>query len=212
VWFVENLNTGAEASINMPVNVTGTGYISNKANVTTREPNPPSESNITIRSSPIYNMTINKTVNVTDVRPGDYVDYTINVKNLEDPISDVNVTDLLDHRLIYQSDDDGQGKYNNVTGLWQIGELTKNESRSLHIICKVDGVGVIPNLAMLNTSHPDINKNSTVNITSKINGFVVPNIFGFGGFGSLLNRTGFPLLILFVLLSLCVGLVYKKRK
>jgi hypothetical protein len=123
------------------------------------------------------------------------------------------VTDILDRRLIYLSDD-GDGTYDHITGLWQIGELATNQIISLNINVKVNGIGNIPNLAMLKTPQVDLNKNVTVNIESFPNfkndtNFSFPHLKNDSNF---LKNTGLPLIILALFLA-CIGIgsVYRRK-
>ncbi len=75
------------------------------------------------------------------------VTYTITVKNNgPDSASGVKVTDILPAGLIIQGSPVlSQGSYNPVTGLWDIGNLSNNQTVTLTIIAKINATGTIKN-------------------------------------------------------------------
>ena len=81
----------------------------------------------------------------------------------------VNLTDLLPAGLIYQSHTVSQGTYNNITGLWNIGNLNNGANVSLNITALVNGTGSITNNANATGAQFDRNltnnrANATINV------------------------------------------------
>ncbi|BBL60983.1 hypothetical protein MARBORIA2_18890 [Methanobrevibacter arboriphilus] len=167
IWYLENLNSGESAILTIIVIVNGTGNIVNKANVTTFENNTPPDTNVnvTTKVDPLVNITINKSVNVTKVKNGEYIKYIITViNNGPDNATNVLVLDKLNSKLIYISDN-SKDKYNPNTGLWNIGDLADGEVKSLIINAKVNGIGNISNFASVNSTEKNVNPKPKTNIS-----------------------------------------------
>jgi len=82
-------------------------------------------------STPNYNSTVNVTTTVTNNGP--------------DNATGVKVTYKLPNGLTWISDD-SNGSYNRTTGIWDVGNLTVNVSKTLNIKTRVTGTGLIENL------------------------------------------------------------------
>lgn len=83
---------------------------------------------------------INKTVSTPNsiVSSGDQITYTITVTNFGDKAATgVKVMDRLSSDVSYVSDDSG-GSYNPTTGLWTLGKINKNKSKTLNITVSVN--------------------------------------------------------------------------
>ena len=113
---------------------------------------------------------VNKTVNNTTPNFGQSVIFRINVTNSgPSNANGVNLTDLLPAGLIYQSHTVSQGTYNNITGLWNIGNLNNGATVSLNITALVNGTGSITNNANATGAQFDRNltnnrANATINV------------------------------------------------
>ena len=90
---------------------------------------------ITVTSA---NLVTTKTVDLSTVNEGDTIVYTIMVENNgASDATNVNLTDVLPAGVIYTSDD-SVGSYNPNTGLWILGDLAANTSKTLNITAEVD--------------------------------------------------------------------------
>ncbi len=94
-------------------------------------------------SQPATDLSLKKTVDKKVVQKGDTLVYTITVTNAgPDAATGVEVKDKLPTALSYVSDDGqavyGSDVYDDVTGIWQVGSLAKDESKSLKITAKVN--------------------------------------------------------------------------
>ncbi|OQX02854.1 MAG: hypothetical protein BWK73_41305 [Thiothrix lacustris] len=94
-------------------------------------------------SQPVADLSLKKTVDKNVVQKGDTLVYTITVTNAgPDAATGVEVKDKLPTALSYVSDDGqavyGSDVYDDVTGIWQVGSLAKDESKSLKITAKVN--------------------------------------------------------------------------
>lgn len=95
------------------------------------------------------NLTLDKTVNTLSPHTGEDIVFTITVKNNGPEASTGSfVRDLLSSAFYYLSDD-SNGDYNPITGLWKVGPLDVDESKSLNITVKVIEPGPQTNYAQI---------------------------------------------------------------
>lgn len=183
--------------------------------------------NITSERNNNTGLSIVKTVNSSNVSVGDLVNYTINVSNNGvTNLSQINVNDTLNNTIEYISSESNTGSYNSSSGLWSIPSLNVGEATILNINVRFKSEGTITNHAylllndsLINESSVNVtanpynnmgNNNSTATINSSNSNNGVGSDSGDGFFGSGLQGTGFPLLLLVVILSIC-GLFYWRR-
>ena len=95
------------------------------------------------------NLTLEKTVNNMNPNTGDDIVFSITVKNMGPEASTGSfVRDNLSPAFYYISDD-SNGDYNSSTGLWKVGPLNVDESRTLNITVKVIAEGHHTNYAQI---------------------------------------------------------------
>ncbi|KZX17046.1 large cysteine-rich periplasmic protein OmcB, serovars L1/L3 precursor [Methanobrevibacter filiformis] len=185
IWNIGDLNTGESVTLNLTVLVTGTGNITNIANVTTKENNTGDpDDNETVTVNDTVNVSIVKVANVTVVSVGDNVLYTITVANngLTNATGVFVIENLTNNNKVqFVSANASKGSYNNVTGIWNIGDLSTGESVSLNITVLVVGNGSILNVVNVttdepNTGDPDDNDTVTVNDTVNVSIVKVANV------------------------------------
>ena len=76
---------------------------------------------------------LTKTVDKASVKPGDTVIYSVTVTNESSTdATGVQVSDALPARMLYVSDDSA-GAYNVTSGIWQVGNLAKGETKTLQL-------------------------------------------------------------------------------
>jgi len=173
IWNIGELGNGESIELNIEAKVVLSGIIENLANITSNEPNinPNTNTSITINSNPIVNITVEKSVNSTNVTNGDTILYTITVTNHgPDNATGVVVFDLLPEGLLFISKNSpGHENYNHYNGRWDIGNMFSNETITLEIVALVVASGEINNSASVTTNEPNINPktNTSVNISSK---------------------------------------------
>ena len=122
-----------------------------------------SSQTLTVRGADIQ---VNKTVNNTSPNYLDYVTFTVTARN-NGPFTAVNtrVTDLLPAGLNLISATPSIGGYNNVTGLWTVGDLANGASATLTLVAQVLGHNtIITNIA--NGSSNTFDRNLTNNNAS----------------------------------------------
>jgi len=82
---------------------------------------------------------VEKTASNPNPQDGDQFSYTITVTNLgAGNATDVTVKDVLPGKLNFVSSSATQGSYNQITGIWTIGNLNENQSVQLIINVQVD--------------------------------------------------------------------------
>ncbi|WP_157078677.1 DUF11 domain-containing protein, partial [Methanobrevibacter filiformis] len=185
IWNIGDLSTGESVSLNITVLVVGNGSILNVVNVTTDEPNTGDpDDNETVTVNDTVNVSIVKVANVTVVSVGDNVLYTITVTNngLTNASGVFVIENLTNNSKVqFVSANASKGSYNNVSGIWNIGDLSTGESVSLNITVLVVGNGSILNVVNVttdepNTGDPDDNETVTVNNTVNVSIVKVANV------------------------------------
>jgi len=170
IWTIGSLGVGENTNLTFTVIINGTGNITNIANVTTDEVNVGNDStNVTVTVPSTVNLTITKSMSLPgNLAVGKEVVYTITVtNNCPDNGTNVVVTDVLDPRLIYVSDNNGTNIiHTNGTIIWNIGDLANGQTVILNITVRINGTGNINNFANVSVDEINIDNNSTdVNVT-----------------------------------------------
>ena len=105
---------------------------------TTGTPNP----------SILVDLSLTKTVNQKKSKVGDIITYTITLKNEgQNPATGVSVKDFMPAGVLYQSYTSSAGTYDNITGLWTIGNVALNQTLTLKITIKALAQGTFFNRA-----------------------------------------------------------------
>ena len=164
IWNVGDLDIrrGRVLNIVSLVNITNTN-ITNVAvgNTTTYDPNKTNdEGNDTTEVEPRADLVVVKIVSNATARFNETVIWTLNVTNKgPDTAVNVRVIDKLPAGLIFKSSD---GNYNQTTGVWNVGNLTKGESRLLKITTIVNTTdSTIVNVANVTSDTPGDKTNGT---------------------------------------------------
>ncbi len=89
------------------------------------------------KSAPLADLSLTKVLDKTEAKRGDTVVYTLTVSNAGANATGAAVTDPLPTGVTWLSDD-GAGAYDKATGVWTVGELLKDASKTLHITVTVD--------------------------------------------------------------------------
>ncbi len=103
----------------------------------------------------VADLSLQKTVSPTSVSINDNVVFTIRVTNSgPNNASGITVSDHLPPGYTYVSDN-GAGKYNNTTGIWNVGNLNNGNSLTLQITAKVNVAAAANyvNTAEIQTAH-----------------------------------------------------------
>ncbi len=89
------------------------------------------------KSAPVADLSLTKVLDKTEAKRGDTVVYTLTVSNAGANATGAAVTDPLPAGVTWLSDD-GAGAYDKATGVWTVGELLKDASKTLHITVTID--------------------------------------------------------------------------
>ena len=120
--------------------VNGSQYDHNLAN---------NQDTASILVKPATDLAIKKEVNESRPNYASKIKWTLIASNNgPDNATGVIVRDILPKSLIWVSDD-GLGKYNHNSGVWDVGNLSKNSNARLTIVCKVNSTGLIENKASI---------------------------------------------------------------
>lgn len=167
LWNIGNLNNGQTQTMTITALVNTNGNYLNTASVSQTEyDSDPSNnsSSTTPVPNPISDLAIVKTVNNATPLVGSNVIFTLVVTNNGPSFgTGVSVADLLPSGYGYVTYSATQGTYNNVTGIWTIGNLNNSQSQTLTITAKVLNSGNYVNTALVSGTNTD---NITTNNTS----------------------------------------------
>lgn len=112
---------------------------------------------------PVFDLSLDKTVNTAQAAIGDTITYTITVNNESiDPSTGIEVTDALPTGLVYVSDDGG-GTYDSNTGIWTIATLAGQGNAVLNIQAVIEADGVIYNQAEITAMNGNDNDSTPGN-------------------------------------------------
>lgn len=160
------LSPGETTSIRLTVEPFLAGDLVSTTSVVSNQPdaNPIDNELISVKTvSPVTpasaDLELTQTVNDTNPDVGDQISITLTLANQGPGVaSGIKVTDLLPPELSFVSASTVQGTYNPGTGVWDVGNLRDNLSRSLTIIADVEASGSLVNIAevtAVNETDPD---------------------------------------------------------
>ncbi|MGB7713314.1 MAG: hypothetical protein WBL95_27915 [Microcoleus sp.] len=170
-----DLNTGESAKITINATSISAGTFSNNASVTSKEVDSESVNNTLIQQTKVNakdpdpaDLDLTQTVDNPNPNVGDQVNITLALTNKGIGIaSSINVTNLLPPGLSFVSDTPEQGSYDNATGVWNVGNMKDNLTRTLKLTAIVTAPNSITNLAAVTAvNEPDPNPlNSQASLT-----------------------------------------------
>ncbi|MTJ51999.1 phytase [Anabaena sp. UHCC 0253] len=126
---------------------------------------------------------LSQTANVTNPVVGQQVTFTLTLSNKGSLLANgIKVTDLLPQQLTFISATPQQGTYNSQTGVWNVGEIAGNTTRTLTINAKIAQSGAVINKAEItgqnqsdfdsvagnNNAQEDDQVSTTLNIASNM--------------------------------------------
>jgi uncharacterized repeat protein (TIGR01451 family) len=161
-----NLNSGGSATVNLTVNSITAGNLISTTNVTSNETDSNPLDNLLVGRktvNPIVpasaDLELSQTVDNPNPDVGDQITFALTLTNKGPGIaSRVEVTDILPPELSFVSAFALQGSYNSTAGVWEVGNLRDNLSRTLTITANVNTAGSIINTAevtAVNEADPD---------------------------------------------------------
>ena len=173
VWSIAVLMVGETVILNITTEALKIGNATNVVNVTSNEEdinetNNVANSTVSIRSS--VDLGITKTSDVKSVKVGDNIVWTITVKNngLMNATG-VIATDKLPDGVRYLSHSATKGVYDSQSGVWNISDLSVNETVILNITTEALKISYMTNMVNVTSNEEDINgtdneDNATVEI------------------------------------------------
>ena len=145
---VGDLEAGKEISVDIVCQVDITGNFTNYANVSGYEYDYDMTNNHDsepISVNPACDLEVSKTVDESEPKFGEVIVWTIKVTNNgPDDAHDVRVCDVLPDSLIW-IEDDSEGDYDPLTGIWHIETLDVDDEMTLCITCRVNKTGITEN-------------------------------------------------------------------
>ncbi|MDI6644929.1 MAG: carboxypeptidase regulatory-like domain-containing protein [Methanobacteriaceae archaeon] len=173
VWNVGTLVNQAIATLKIVARADEVGIFTNIATASSDVYDPLPEDNTdaaTVQVRPSADLAITKTVEPLEVLIGENVIFTLTVSNLgPNAATGVVVNDLLPVGLSFVSANPSKGTYNNLTGIWAIGEMNKDDIETLTIEATVNTEGAILNIATVSGNEYDPNPTNNQGL-AQVNG------------------------------------------
>ena len=139
IWFLDNLTPYSNETLNITVLVNKSGFVNNFVNVTSNI----TDNNLTnnydnysFMTPPLSDLWVTITM---EPQTSNYITYHIQAGN--NGIEDANGTVVvfnLSNLYVYFNHTEDKGVYNNLTGVWDIGELNVNETVNMTLIVRLD--------------------------------------------------------------------------
>ena len=174
IWNVGSLASGANVTLLISASPTGTGIITNTAEVinadqpdadSTPDNNQSGEddqASVMVGTRQI-DLELSQVVDVSKPNLGDQVQFDLTITNAgPDDATTVSVRDRLPNGLNFVSATTTVGSYDSVVGVWSVGSLAEGASETLSIIATVTSVAPVTNVAEIISSEP-IDVDSTPN-------------------------------------------------
>ncbi|WP_407374145.1 hypothetical protein [Methanobrevibacter sp.] len=169
-----NLAAGKTMSVDIFTRAEVTGTFVNVVSVEGNEYDPNlvnNNANASVLVNPASDLSVTKFVNNSNPDYNDKIKWTVTVTNNgPDTATGVVVQESLPESLVW-IDDNGYGKYNHVSGVWDVGNLKNGESKSLIVTTLVNATGSFTNFVSVSGNEFDNNKsnnkdNKSVNVAN----------------------------------------------
>ncbi|GAB3814530.1 hypothetical protein GCM10028895_07720 [Pontibacter rugosus] len=170
VWTVGDISMGGSRTLTITATPKVLGTISTEAKVTAVQQTDSNVNNnaqtATITVVAAADIEVKNTVPATTYNNGDLVTYTITAKNLgPNAATGVSVTDQLPAGLTFVSA--SSAAYSASTGVWSVGDLALNETKTLTITARASALGTITTTASLGSrAGHQVDDNSSNNTSS----------------------------------------------
>ena len=241
LWYVGDIACGQTKELTIITRFDRTGEFNNVVVVKADQYdyNPSNDkAEKTVTAAPAADLAITKMVEKVQYAVGDLISYRIELTNNgPDTARNINVTEIIDDSLEFESAFAASGDYDDVNHIWHIKSLDSGEKTFLNIKAVAKKEGLVSNVvsAISDTFDYNLENNLAECIVEIIKNIIDPqNPFNpglnsrFGGYGFIvkdlgevanasieMKETGIPiaLLIVFALLSfaLCTSNISKKR-
>ena len=169
IWTVGNLAVGETVTLTIVAMVTSPQPGTNQVSTTSEVFDPVlSNNNSSSTFRPLtIDLSVDKTINDPTPNVGDIVTFTLVAQNAG-PSTATNtvVSDPLPAGVTFVSSSATQGSYSAATGIWSIGTLARNQSRTLAIRARVTTPGFKVNLAVVAARQFDINLTNNIDFAT----------------------------------------------
>jgi large repetitive protein len=169
VWTIGDIDSEATVTLELIVNASEAGTFTNVAEVTAadqpdasstpgnNDPDENDQDSVTLLVGAI-DLELTKTVDEMAPGSGENVTFTITVTNLgPHDATGVEVTDQLPAGLTFVSATPSQGSYDEVTGIWTIGDVASENSVTLELVATTSDLGQQVNSAEVTAAdQPDL--------------------------------------------------------
>ncbi len=156
VWTVGTVTVAAPASLAIRARVDSPDPRTNTAAISAADqfdPNTGNDSGSATETPQQADLAVSKTVDDPTPNVGDTVTFTVTLSNVgPDAATNVVLTDLLPAGLTFDSDTPSQGSYDNVTGLWTVGDVLTTATPTLILAARVDSPAPRTNTATITHS------------------------------------------------------------
>ena len=167
-WYIGTLNATETRILNLTIQIfENTTYYANITTISTDNDTNNNYDNLTINVTPLTDLNITVTVNNKQPQSNDEITYIIKITNNgPNPAENATMTCNL---TIFNFTSANSTNYNETTGIWNIGNINKNETIILKLTYKANNTGNITNTFTVNTTTLENNLNdNTANITIEI--------------------------------------------
>lgn len=173
VWNIGSLKSNETQTLKLTVVVTKEGKITNAVAVSANEDDTNEsgrKTNVTIDSKdPKVDIVVLKYVDKTKVYVGDYVVYTIIIRNTGDnDATNVKVHEKLSDSVKFISYESDKGTYSPASGIWNIGDLDAGDVFTLTIKVKVIKEGQITNTVFVTCDQDFVNDTPSDSVTINV--------------------------------------------
>jgi uncharacterized repeat protein (TIGR01451 family) len=152
---VGNLNSGESVTATIQVSPLVAGNLNSPVTVSSTEtdPNPNNNSTtatVNVSGLPVVaaDLELTQTVDNRNPKTGDEINFTLTLTNKgANTANNIKVKDLLPSQLDFVSALPEQGTYANQTGIWDVGSIDNNLTRTLKITAKLNKLAAITNTA-----------------------------------------------------------------
>ncbi len=159
VWTVPSLASGASTTLRIAATVNTGDRVTNTAQITASDqpdPDPTdNQASVTLPSGGA-DLSLGKTIDNPNARPGQNVTYTLTLSNSgPENATGVQVTDRLPAGLTFVSAAPSAGTYDSTTGIWTVPSLANGASATLRITATVNAARVTNTASITAADQPD---------------------------------------------------------
>lgn len=224
-WTIGELNAGDSVQLAVLVKANEVGKFTISAHTEGAEEESDLENNdasTEVEVKPYADLSVEKTVDKTEIKVGETVTYTITVTN-NGPFDATGVkvtdSDITKHTFVSASD---EANYDSSTGVWTVGDLANGESKTITITVAINEVGEFANTAVVTS---DLDDNDTSNNNGSSDNVTVTDVPEEDPDDDVpeedpakevevlvLPKAGNPLFVLMLSLIVLIGAMFERRE